>query len=47
MSPSKGKSRASIAKNIRKLRKEGRPPKQCVAVAVKKAGKSRKSRRKK
>lgn len=36
----KGKSKAAIGSNIRKLKKEGYPQKQRVAIALKKAGKS-------
>lgn len=37
----KGSSRAAVSKNIRKLKSEGRPKAQAVAIALKKAGKSR------
>lgn len=38
----KGKSRKTIAENIRKLVKEGRPNKQAVAIALAEARRSRK-----
>jgi hypothetical protein len=37
----KGKSRGTVSKNIRELRHSGRPQKQAVAIALKKAGKSK------
>ncbi len=40
----KGKSRKAISQNIRTLRKEGRPHKQAIAIAISKAGKSRKKK---
>lgn len=43
MSPlRKGKSKATVSANIRELRHSGRSQKQSVAIAMKKAGKSRK-----
>ncbi len=38
----KGKSRKTMEKNIRKLIDEKYPPKQAVAIAYEKAGKSKK-----
>jgi hypothetical protein len=38
----KGRSRKTVSRNIRELRHSGRPQKQAVAIALKKAGKSRK-----
>lgn len=42
----KGKSKATISKNISELRHAGYPPKQSVAIAMSKAGRA-KSRGKK
>lgn len=41
----KGRSRKAISRNIRTLRREGRPRKQAIAIALRKAGKARKRRR--
>ena len=42
----RGKSRSVVSSNIRKLRHEGYPQNQAVAIAVRKAGISRRKRRK-
>lgn len=42
----KGKSKKVISSNIRELRHSGRPQKQAVAIAMKKAGKSRRKKKK-
>jgi len=39
----KGSSRGTISKNIKELRHHGHPQKQSIAIAMKKAGKSRKN----
>ena len=38
----KGSSKKTISQNISTLRHEGRPPAQAVAIAMNKAGKSKK-----
>jgi hypothetical protein len=43
----KGKSKKAVSSNIRKLRHEGYKQSQAVAIALSKAGKSRKKRKKK
>jgi len=43
----KGSSRKAVSSNIRKLKSEGVPPKQRVAIALSKAGKSRPKKKRK
>jgi len=44
---SKGQSKQIISKNILQLKKEGKPHKQAVAIALSTASKKKKTRRKK
>jgi hypothetical protein len=39
----KGSNKKAVSANIRKLRHEGRPQKQAIAIAMSKAGKSKKN----
>jgi len=41
----KGKNKKVISKNIKKLRREGYPKKQSIAIALNKARKSKKKRK--
>lgn len=41
----RGSSRKTISANISKLRHEGRPQKQAIAIAMDKAGKGRRKRK--
>jgi len=42
----KGKSKRVVSENIRELMQSGRPQRQAVAIAMKKAGKSKKRKKK-
>jgi hypothetical protein len=41
----RGRSQKVVSANIRRLRAEGYPPKQAVAISLRNAGKARKRRR--
>jgi hypothetical protein len=41
----KGSSDKTVSKNIRKLREEGYPQKQAVAISLQKSGKSKKQKK--
>jgi|TARA_R110000796_G_scaffold53822_3_gene126186 hypothetical protein len=41
----KGKTKKAVSSNVKKLKKEGYPQKQAVAIALNSAGKSRRKKR--
>ena len=43
----RGKSKRAVSRNISELVKSGRPQRQAVAIAMKKAGKSQKKKKRK
>ena len=41
-----GKSKKAVSENIKRLTREGKPPKQAIAIALQKAGKAKKKAKK-